>query len=180
MTERIIPINSQEVTKEGINAVVYVGPGLKAKGFKGKSFKKSFYYNFPTQTTMDEYINKFFESVKEEQKVKQERKSEKNNFKTSLVVGDILYSSWGYEQTNIDFYQVVEVSDTKKTVKIREIESKNFSKDGNWTGSKVPDVGNFIGEAKTKKVQPNNYIGLNSYSSASKWDGLPKSFSTYA
>ena len=179
MNERIIPINSEEVTKEGISAIVYVGPGFKAKGFKGKSIKKSFYYKFSTQADMNNYIDKFFQNVEAEQKVKQERKSEKNNFKTSLVVGDILYSSWGYEQTNIDFYQVVEVSNTKKTVKIREIESKIHST-GDMSGTKMPDIGNFIGEIKTKKVQPNNYVGLNSYSSASKWDGFPKSFSSYA
>ena len=28
-------------------------------------------------------------------------------FRRSLRVGDILYSSWGWEQTNIDFYQVI-------------------------------------------------------------------------
>lgn len=30
-------------------------------------------------------------------------------FRRSLRVGDILYSSWGWEQTNIDFYQVIAI-----------------------------------------------------------------------
>ena len=30
-------------------------------------------------------------------------------FRESLRVGDILYSSWGWEQTNIDFYQVIAI-----------------------------------------------------------------------
>ena len=34
-------------------------------------------------------------------------------------VGDFLYCSWGYDQTNIDFCQIVEVSKTQKTVKCR-------------------------------------------------------------
>ena len=29
----------------------------------------------------------------------------------NIKVGTILYESWGYDQTNIDFYQVVRVSD---------------------------------------------------------------------
>ena len=31
--------------------------------------------------------------------------------KVTPKVGDILYSSWGYYQTNIDFYKVVKVSE---------------------------------------------------------------------
>lgn len=34
-------------------------------------------------------------------------------------VGDIVYTSWGYDQTNIDFYQVVKV--TKASVKLQRI-----------------------------------------------------------
>lgn len=36
--------------------------------------------------------------------------------------GDILVSSWGYEQTNVDFYEVVKV--TAKTVTLIPIERK--------------------------------------------------------
>lgn len=32
-----------------------------------------------------------------------------DEFRRSLRVGDILYSSWGWEQTNIDFYQVIAI-----------------------------------------------------------------------
>lgn len=38
-------------------------------------------------------------------------------------VGDVLVSSWGYEQTNIDYYQVVSV--TAKNVKIQKM-SKTY------------------------------------------------------
>jgi len=33
-----------------------------------------------------------------------------------LNVGDIFYESWGYDQTNIDFCKVIEISPTRKTV----------------------------------------------------------------
>ena len=45
-----------------------------------------------------------------------------------LNVGDILDSHWGYEQTNVDYYEVVGL--TPKGVKIRQIESQR-----NYTGS---------------------------------------------
>lgn len=44
--------------------------------------------------------------------------------KGQLVVGDIFYESWGYEQTNIDFCKVVEISPTGKTVKCQMMSEK--------------------------------------------------------
>ncbi len=38
----------------------------------------------------------------------------------TISVGDIFVSSWGYEQTNVTFYQVLSVHG-KKTVTVREI-----------------------------------------------------------
>lgn len=42
-----------------------------------------------------------------------EREIEK---RTPIQAGDIFYESWGYDQTNIDFAQVVRISLTGKTV----------------------------------------------------------------
>src|SRR5438552_359421 len=39
---------------------------------------------------------------------------------TAVNVGDFFVSSWGYDQTNVDFYRVVEVSKSGKTVKVQE------------------------------------------------------------
>lgn len=43
-------------------------------------------------------------------------------------VGDIFYSSWGYDQTNVDFYEVAEV--TSKCFRVREIGCKSIVKEG--------------------------------------------------
>lgn len=43
-----------------------------------------------------------------------------------LHVGQIFYASWGYDQTNIDFVQVVSVSKTGKTVICRRLGSKRI------------------------------------------------------
>jgi hypothetical protein len=42
--------------------------------------------------------------------------------KVQPKVGDILYSSWGYDQTNIEFFKVVKVSEF--SVWIQEVGSK--------------------------------------------------------
>jgi hypothetical protein len=41
----------------------------------------------------------------------------------------VFYESWGYDQTNIDFCEIVEVSPTKKTVLCRMIGKKEVSED---------------------------------------------------
>lgn len=38
-------------------------------------------------------------------------------------VGDVFYTSWGYDQTNVDFYEIVRVSASGKTAKARRIHS---------------------------------------------------------
>ena len=43
-------------------------------------------------------------------------------------VGDIFYTSWGYDQTNVNFYEVAEV--TAKCFRVREIGSKVIYKEG--------------------------------------------------
>lgn len=76
--------------------------------------------------------------TKEAIKIKRtEARSEGHPFK----VGDIFYDSWGYDQTNVDFFQVTEI--TKGTVTLRAIASS-------WTDDKmyavVPVPNKFTGE----------------------------------
>ena len=51
-------------------------------------------------------------------------------------VGDIFYSSWGWEQTNIDFYQVVGLRG-KHTLQLRELAAAS-GEDSHMTGLKRP------------------------------------------
>jgi hypothetical protein len=89
----------------------------------------------------------------------------------TFQVGAILYSSWGYDQTNIDFYQVTAVGNS--TIKIRPIEQKiESSSRGIDYVVAVPD--HFTGPEMLKRAGPNNMIKLNSYSFARPWDGKPK------
>lgn len=44
--------------------------------------------------------------------------------------GQYIYASWGYDQTNIDFAQITEVSDTGKTVKARRVKKERGERMG--------------------------------------------------
>lgn len=90
---------------------------------------------------------------------------------------DILVSSWGYGQTNKNFYQVVEV--LPKSVKVVYMEDVDVAEDPiHRTYSKVPTTPVKM-KPITKKVHINEYnnepyISLTSWKDAYKWDGKPE------
>ena len=102
--------------------------------------------------------------------------------KHNIKVGDIFYHSWGYDQTNIDFYQVVSV--TAKTISIRRIVAGEADYDDyQMTGHKVAIKDRFAGDKVLVKT-PHLFAGewrLNfEYGSGGLWDGKPMDFSRYA
>ncbi|MFR0774947.1 MAG: hypothetical protein ACLSH3_14725 [Alistipes finegoldii] len=67
-------------------------------------------------------------------------------FRRSLRVGDILYSSWGWEQTNIDFYQVIAIRGS--AVDLRQLDQRT-TEDGYMCGTTVPLPDVFKGKRRT-------------------------------
>ena len=101
--------------------------------------------------------------------------------KLGIEVGDIYSSSWGYDQTNVDFYEVVAV--TPGSVKIREVDAKIVEGKG-----LVPAKGHFLEKSHLRRFQDNvavskrpssGYKGqatikVRSYAWATPWDGEPE------
>lgn len=85
-----------------------------------------------------------------------------------LKPGDVLRCSWGYDQTNIDYYEVTRLIGARM-VEIRKIgaESVNSS---NMTGECVPRPGHYIGEPMRKAVSDydGQSVRIASYASAHK------------
>lgn len=108
-----------------------------------------------------------------------------NGFK----VGDFLYSSWGWEQTNVNFFKVVGV--TAKCLKIVPVKSKKVSSGGSYNRYVVPTdtidrfcVFDSNGDVKKqgymlKKLGRSMTIRISSDTRASKWDGRPVAESTW-
>jgi hypothetical protein len=92
-------------------------------------------------------------------------------------IGNILVSSWGYDQTNIDFFQVTRL--TAKSIYIKEIKSKIISYNANGSyGKVVPLVDNFISnESRHKVLDDKGYIKINSFALARPWSGNEEHFS---
>jgi len=91
-------------------------------------------------------------------------------------VGDILVSSWGYDQTNIDFYEVV--AKTAKMIAIREVEKKFVGPRGGPSEKVMPVPGRYTGRVLKKKPRAawngGVSVKINSFASAYSWDGKPK------
>ena len=102
--------------------------------------------------------------------------------KHDIKPGDIFYNSWGYEQTNIDFYQVVSV--TAKTITLRAI--KGTSNDYNayqMSGSKVAVKDSFCSDElirKTPYLMGGEWRVNFEFGAGCQWDGSAMSFSCYA
>lgn len=175
---RYIPAGAIEHLDAETKAVVYTydNGGPCAVAFHGKSAKPDWRYLFLSEDRRKEKMEEFFQSIRSYNARVAERRKERSQ-PHELVVGDILVSSWGYEQTNVDFNQVIELSG-KQSVKIREI-GQNTTTTVYMSGTATPEKDDFIGEIMTKRVNRNS-IKLNSYAYAYKWDGKPKMWSSYA
>lgn len=143
-----------------------------AIAFVGKQSKPFWHHRFRSdeerQRTIDETATSRLRTLQE----KQRRVDEKKNFQHGLKKGDILASSWGYDQTNVDFYEVTEV--VGKSVIIREIASKDASPHGDRV---VAVPGHFIGSPMRKMPQGSGgslYVKITSFANAYLWDGKPK------
>jgi len=72
----------------------------------------------------------------------------------AVAVGDVFRSSWGYDQTNVCYYQTVRVSKTGRTVVVRRIQHEQVSVDGFMSGRVRPRPNFFVEHEpdKRKKV----------------------------
>lgn len=95
----------------------------------------------------------------------------------SFKIGDILVSSWGYGQTNINYYEVVKI--TKSTISIRELES-DVTENGFMCGDSVPRLGRYRWDKATIKRPKNGQVRLSAYAAARLWNGKPSYCSWYA
>jgi hypothetical protein len=89
-------------------------------------------------------------------------------------VGDVLYTSWGYDQTNIDFYEVMAVKGQSCTIaKI----GQRVVGGGRGSDEVVAARGQFIGKPMTKRVLKGSrgtYEVKIGDHHAWLWDGKPK------
>ena len=122
---------------------------------KARFPKALFNYRFKSPERMAEYCSEWIERVEKNINSNNERKAIKKeaqkNMNHNYVEGSIIYNSWGYDQTNIDFYQVVESKE--KSVILREIASSTVAgSEGFMSASVKPIKDYFVGEPILKRI----------------------------
>jgi len=177
--EFYIPKGSKEIKAAKTDAVAYIndyadGTKYTAMVFGGKRSKYDKYYGFKTKEARDNYVIKYFTDQENlalsKKKWAEDKKAQAEENQANYQVGDILVSSWGYDQTNIDYYQVIER--TAKMATIQKI-CKEFLDSGYPSEDKViPLKDSFVGKPKKKKIGTYG-ITISSFETASLWDGKP-------
>jgi len=152
------PLKTDSVINAGHEITVnYFDSYVTAKCYnkESRSLKPVFYFRFKNESEFLKYSIDFFNRVNERKKSEQERKNKiseaRNNFENPYKVGMILYSSWGYEQTNINFYQIIEVKN--KTIFFKEISGVEVPSKGyaSMAGMIKPVKDSFLKDAEVIK-----------------------------
>lgn len=112
--ELYVAPDASKVEAEDIKYVYYYYPvadQFHLKIFGGKRAKEDSYTAYRTEDEIINKINRHIQERREIQAAATERKvqkqlQQKEAFK-DVKVGDIYYTSWGYDQTNVDFYKLI-------------------------------------------------------------------------
>lgn len=91
---------------------------LKANGFRWHKVKKVWYAKHTEERMI--FANSLDGLEITENDVKKSDGGSSRKFDFDVKVGDLFYCSWGYEQTNVDFFQVVALVGTK-SVRVKEV-----------------------------------------------------------
>lgn len=132
--------------------------------------KPSYFYNYNTTEDREERIQSIQRRMKEceeceefeAHKAKMRKKGHED-----ISIGDAFVSSWGYDQTNVDFYEVVGKKG-KTTLLLREISQTRTYDSNGLSGKCQPLYGKFISDEIIEKRLSNGSINFESYRSASK------------
>lgn len=145
--------------------------------FTGTSAYPKWHLIFLESGVREDAINRFVEKQEARRKVVAERRDLWKNFKHDISVGDIFHTSWGFEQTNVEFMQVVRVV-TPKTVEVREIKrTVTEYAAGGMSGGAIPHQDEFTSGVKRCRAKPSRegktYLvsPLHKYSHGYRWDG---------
>lgn len=169
---------------------------LKTNGFRWHGKKKVWYAkNTPERMEVAQKIADE-EEIKAEKMTEKSSKTKKKENIYGVKVGDIFSASWGYEQTNNDFFQVIALVG-EKSVRVREVNPTIVSREATCgmaedrvykiTKEILPhaEYSVFIKDQKNgdlKRIKPGHYkdpeeakkhcyFDLSSYASAYKCNG---------
>jgi hypothetical protein len=164
--EFFIPKSAIKVVDKKSDAVAYLYSPMGrpcAMVFVGKQTKPAWRYRFPNEAKRADAIERAFNQRRELAARKAASAAERKAWKNPYKVGDLFRRSWGYDQTNIDWYEVVEVRG--QMLMVREIAQERVAT-GDMTGRTTPQPGQYLkGEPRKCRAQDGR-IKINDYAHA--------------
>ncbi len=178
MKKRFVPKDSEELIFDEISSVVYCYQDIErdtpaAIGYIRNRSKPDFHFQFSNDRQRDSYISEWVENLSNILKQKIAKREKSNAFEHDYEVGDILCDEWGWDQSNVDFYQVVAVK-TKKTIMVRKLEKNSKPAREPMCEWATPMLNYFSSDEVAKRVLVGGCIKTSSFSYAFKWNGKPK------
>jgi hypothetical protein len=112
-----------------------------AATFFGKQSKPAWRFRYTTEARREKAVREGFESRRETLGRLASRKAERKAWIPTYKVGDILKTCWGYDQTNVEYFEITEVRG--KHVILRELAQERV--DTGWLqGRCVPLPGKYL------------------------------------
>ena len=170
----IIPKGSLKVRDKLSDAVAYLYSRETPKGsrpcavvFFGKQSDPVQRYQYRSEAEREASVKRCFENRRDHDKRKAERRAEDKAFVHDAQIGDIYRTSWGYDQTNVEFFEIVEIKG--KFAVLREI---GCATDPSTLGGPqeriVPQSGLYHGEPIRRLIQKHG-IKIDECRTAWKW-----------
>lgn len=180
-----IPKGSMKIADKAGDGLVYIYTSAKGRpaaiAFHGKAAKPDWHHSFASAEARERKIREHFEGRRRWAEWKQERRDERKK-PHGFEVGHVLYASWGYEQTNIDFYQVTKIIGAHM-VEVCAVSQISANKgDEPWmTGKVVPHLDAFTGKPMRRRVNGRSKsVRIDNVRTAFLWDGRPINWTGYA
>lgn len=182
--EYYTPQGAQLQDAKGTDAAIYFyeqAGRIYSIGFHGKAQKPDFHHNWRSPADRQRHADSFIAGRQRRAEYRAELRAQDRKPHT-LEPGRILRSSWGYEQTNVNFYIVTRVVGPH-TVELQEIGLSTVP--DKETGSSmadyvVADPETSRGEILKRRANAGNCVRIDDVKTASPWEGRPCYRSWYA
>ncbi|HAW57582.1 MAG TPA: hypothetical protein DCX03_00985 [Bacteroidales bacterium] len=152
----MVLIETKIFTGHGAKVIAsfYEGGRVSCEFYESSRTKKPKRYFYNDYEHFSKTKTRFFENREKieiaKKKHRDEEKIRKSELKVLIKIGTILVDSWGYEQTNVDAYQVISVKGVRVTV--RKISTKVVKETGFMSENVEPVKDDFTSEPFEKRI----------------------------
>ncbi len=188
IASRYIPKGHELVAGDAGGTAVYAGETAGkayAIAYAGTAGRPTWHYSFKSAEARDKHVAEWMAERTAAEAATAARKAKARAGHT-LELGAILSTCWGYNMTNVEFYEVVELHG-KTEVSLRRLASKVVEETGYLSGTVVPVPGEYVADALAhmddaeapirKRVGPGNTCKMAHWGRhASPWNGKPAHF----